>query len=148
MWIWILVETYLAIMCACGPALKPLYTKYIASTIHSAYDYGRSKQSPYTTNKSNRSAARQSYASKKGFANVSHQSSRSISRITGNRGEDGEGDGGLDLGGKGMEMSIVVRSDIEQVEERTSDESMGGGLAVPMGGTWEVGHDRWAGRAV
>jgi hypothetical protein len=44
---------------------------------------------------------------------------------------------------KGMEMNIIVRNDIEQMSESTSDDGIG--RAQPTVGAHE---DRWGGRAV
>lgn len=126
-------------MCACGPAIKPLYVKYLAPTIHEAYSYARSRQSLVGGKSQDRSVNRQSYAGGKGFANVSHTSQRSVphAHIT---------SGGV-AAEKGMELGIMVRSDIEQVEERSSDDSTGRAHAEPAVGTWPLAQkDRWGGR--
>jgi hypothetical protein len=39
MWMWTLIENYLAICCASAPALKPLYVRYIAPPLTSAIGY-------------------------------------------------------------------------------------------------------------
>jgi hypothetical protein len=114
MWIWTIVENCLAIMCACGPALKPLYTNYIALTVHKVYSYAHSKHTEFTP-KSTRLTNRQSYASRKEFnLSQSQQSHLSVSHIT----SIGDPDG------KNLEMKIIVMSDIEQAEEKKSGDSV------------------------
>jgi len=93
MFIWLILEVYVAILCASAPALKPLYVLWIQTPVVKTYaSYRiRSKQSRADTN--DPSLSWNSYTSKqsqKGFR---------------------------PLDSKGNEMSIFVRSDIEMASE-------------------------------
>jgi hypothetical protein len=88
MFIWLILEVYVAIICASVPALKPLYTQWMQTPISKAYgSYRRSKESRETTD----SMSWDSYPNK----NFRREFEP--------------------LEGKGSEMNIFVRSDIEMV---------------------------------
>ena len=131
MWIWTLVEVYLAIICACGPALKPLFGTYVTPKIISPYRHTFSKQSTYGT-----PSCKTCTPTSKNFSTPSRQSHASTSQIIGGVTGLGYGKPNSD---QGMEMHIVIQSEIEQVEE----EVFAG--AGSRAANWPLREEPWAG---
>src|SRR6266536_6439631 len=105
MFIWLILEVYLAIICASALALKPLYMQWIQAPISKVYGtYRRSKASHGASEHTSSWRSYPSKTSKKEFEKLE--------------------------GKKGTEMNIFVRNDIEmatemrQHEDETSDDDL------------------------